>query len=910
MKNIFGIFRSDFRRLSGSVISTVVIMGLCLVPCLYAWFNILSNWDPYGPASTSNIRVAVANEDRGTKMLGMQLNIGTLVMEGLASNDQLGWVFVDDRKQAMAGVYSGEYYAALIVPEDFTRDFVSILDGDLVHPEIEYYENEKKNAIAPKITNKAKTAVQEEINNTVVEKAAGAINSVSSVMRAFGLDADDVSTGLTNGLDNACRNLDDLVRLLSSLRNLTGEMQNLMDCTTLVVDDMGSVMMSASSTVDAANTTVVNFAGNVSGMSADAEALINKIDGHLKELADALGTGGSDELRRENLLYRLETLSTNLSALAAQAPALAAPMQNAAGFVDAAAGYADAIGDTASRDAAAQCLSEAYNCAAEAYSVQEDIDSRLSELAFRADSLYSALSDWCTVLSDENNAYLTDSAITDVSTLAAEFTAVADASADLLPELASARSAAQEILDVSGEMADPAMRDFMLSSASYICDEVNSLTAMQSNTVMSSSAAESNLTTLQALMDETAALQDKVANWLPEAEAAENVLVSIEELKSSLAELEQKYPLSAVSIEAAIRGLDELAAMIGGSSASDELSAKLNEIREAVYTAMINANTNISDVILTRTGKAEAALISVQELLSGTADQIFHVADTIGNYSKAIGSTQGTLSQSIELANSVRIYLQQLSDDIRRITTSEAFRELVEILENNPERLADYLSSPVELNTVIVYEIKDYGAAMSPYYVMLALFVGSLLTATMIKVPVKYPEYIGCSPIERYFGRKMLFTLTGLSQAVITAFGCLFYVRMQCVNPFLFVLACCIISLNFVAMNYALVYSLDNIGMAVAVIIMVIQVAGSGGSYPIDVLPEFFRKLYPLMPFHYGMDLLRETIGGLYGHTYLRCAAILLLMCVGFAIFGLLAYYPARPFNRLISKSKEKSGIM
>lgn len=133
MKNIFGIFRADFRRISNSVVASVVIIGLCLVPCLYAWFNILSNWDPYGEASTSNIKVAVANEDRGAKLMGMELNIGTLVMDGLAANHQLGWVFVDDRQQALEGVYSGDYYAALIVSKDFTRDFISLLEIGRAH---------------------------------------------------------------------------------------------------------------------------------------------------------------------------------------------------------------------------------------------------------------------------------------------------------------------------------------------------------------------------------------------------------------------------------------------------------------------------------------------------------------------------------------------------------------------------------------------------------------------------------------------------------------------------------------------------------------------------------------------------------------------------------------------------------
>ena len=123
-------------------------------------------------------------------------------------------------------------------------------------------------------------------------------------------------------------------------------------------------------------------------------------------------------------------------------------------------------------------------------------------------------------------------------------------------------------------------------------------------------------------------------------------------------------------------------------------------------------------------------------------------------------------------------------------------------------------------------------------------------------------------------------------------------------------LGCCVCALNFAAMNYALVYSLDNVGLAASVIIMVLQVAGSGGSYPIDVLPQLFRRLYPFMPFHYGMDMLRETIGGMYGRTYLRCVLILLGMCVLFTLFGLLLYYPARKLNAAIAASKEKSGIM
>ena len=151
MRKCWSVFRSDLKRITSSVIAVVVIMGLCIVPCLYAWFNILSNWDPYGPDSTSNIRVAVSNEDTGYDLLGIQLNIGELVLEGLQTNNQMGWVFVDSRYDALQGVVAGDYYAALIIPKRFTRDFLGIIRGDLDHPQIDYYENMKKNAIAPRL---------------------------------------------------------------------------------------------------------------------------------------------------------------------------------------------------------------------------------------------------------------------------------------------------------------------------------------------------------------------------------------------------------------------------------------------------------------------------------------------------------------------------------------------------------------------------------------------------------------------------------------------------------------------------------------------------------------------------------------------------------------------------------------
>ena len=182
MKNIIKIFCADFRRLSTNVVAVVVIMGLSVIPSLYAWFNILSNWDPYAQEATSNLKIAVVSQDEGTEVAGISMNIGDNVLSGLKENKTIGWVFPDTLEEATDGVYSGEYYAALVISKDFSKDMVSFMSGDVTHPKITYYENEKKNAIAPKITSKAKTAVQEQVNSTFVSTIAESLMKVSNVL--------------------------------------------------------------------------------------------------------------------------------------------------------------------------------------------------------------------------------------------------------------------------------------------------------------------------------------------------------------------------------------------------------------------------------------------------------------------------------------------------------------------------------------------------------------------------------------------------------------------------------------------------------------------------------------------------------------------------------------------------------
>ena len=148
MKNIFRICRRDFKKIFTNSMAIILTVGVALLPSLYAWFNIYANWDPYG--STGNMQIAVVNDDEGTEIKGIKIDIGDQIVTNLKANDLIDWQFLS-KDEAVEGIKAGKYYAGIEIPSGFSESFTSIMTADFKQPEITYYANEKKNAIATKI---------------------------------------------------------------------------------------------------------------------------------------------------------------------------------------------------------------------------------------------------------------------------------------------------------------------------------------------------------------------------------------------------------------------------------------------------------------------------------------------------------------------------------------------------------------------------------------------------------------------------------------------------------------------------------------------------------------------------------------------------------------------------------------
>lgn len=172
MKPIVRIYAGDLKRIARNWAAAVIVLGLVALPSLYAWFNILASWDPY--SQTGGLPVAVVNRDQGASMRGRSLNLGNDIVESLKDNRNIGWTFTGE-EQAIRGVEHGDYYACIMIPDNFSAMIATVLSDNPQKAELVYYVNEKINAVSPKITGKGASGIIEQVNRAFIQTANGTI---------------------------------------------------------------------------------------------------------------------------------------------------------------------------------------------------------------------------------------------------------------------------------------------------------------------------------------------------------------------------------------------------------------------------------------------------------------------------------------------------------------------------------------------------------------------------------------------------------------------------------------------------------------------------------------------------------------------------------------------------------------
>ena len=344
---------------------------------------------------------------------------------------------------------------------------------------------------------------------------------------------------------------------------------------------------------------------------------------------------------------------------------------------------------------------------------------------------------------------------------------------------------------------------------------------------------------------------------------------------------------------------------------SNKIVTEIANCQKAVDGLRNDFAYNVKPKLENTMSSMQQSMIAAAGILDGVDADFNGVENALSDYQSMLERGSSSLGGSLSMAQELLAKLNSVTADLVSLQQNDQYQELLEIVKSNPEELGAFISSPVNLETVGIYEIENYGSAMSPFYTILALWVGALILVAIIHVKVHPVEGVeNVKPYQEYFGRYMIFFLVGQTQTLLTVLGNLFYIKIQCHHPVLFWLAGAVASLVFTLFIYSLTVAFGNVGEALAIVVMVIQVAGAGGTFPIETLPKVYQMLYKYLPFPYGMNAMRETIGGLYKMDYWKDLGALGIYVLISLFIGLVVAIPFRKLNHIIEKNKEGYGVM
>ena len=358
-----------------------------------------------------------------------------------------------------------------------------------------------------------------------------------------------------------------------------------------------------------------------------------------------------------------------------------------------------------------------------------------------------------------------------------------------------------------------------------------------------------------------------------------------------------------IKITGAVQNADSLKTEIDGLI--KESLTSTSEVKDSYEATVKNQLENLAGS-LGSTGSSVSALLT--QLNEGASD----LTDITNSASDDLALIHTSLSDSSTLLSNVSEQLSSASEALLN-PNRDGLSVLTDLLAQKPEAIAAFLASPVSLSEHPVYPIENYGSAMAPFYSTLAMWVGGVVLAAMLKVNVSGKALTGVfnpKPHETYIGRSLLFIAIGLLQSSLICLGDLFYLNIQCQHPVYFLFAGWFTCLVYVCIIYALSVSFGDIGKAVCVVLLVMQVAGSGGTFPIEVAPDFFQKVYPLLPFTHSMNAMRECIAGFYSTVYWKELGTLALFLIPALLLGLLLRKPVIRLNDAFTEKLESTKLI
>ena len=333
-------------------------------------------------------------------------------------------------------------------------------------------------------------------------------------------------------------------------------------------------------------------------------------------------------------------------------------------------------------------------------------------------------------------------------------------------------------------------------------------------------------------------------------------------------------------------------------------SARINEVSSNMNSKL---NVEVAPLISQVLSKAEVNIDKVSGIIAGAQGELPAVERKLSETEVKISNAYGKLLSLQAQMPSAKSKIQKLTDEIKKADSGIDKNQLFNLLKVDYKQQAEFFANPVKLQENKLYHIENYGSAMTPFYTVLSIWVGSLLMSSLLTTKVEDEEN-KYKPYQKYFGRGLLFVIISLFQTLIITLGDMYVLGTQATSPYRFVLYALLISLLFSSIIYTIVCILGNVGKAVCIVLLVLQLGSSGGTFPIQMTSEFFQALYPKVPFTYSISLLREAVGGVYIPAVERDIKILFIYLIAVLVGGaILVSLKAR--SAKLSRERERSKL-
>lgn len=810
MKNILQIFKTDVKNIAQRRAAIVVVLALMVLPSMYAWFNILPSWDPY--ANTEDVSVAVVNLDEGTTVEGEEINVGDEVITSLKDNKKLGWQFVSE-EEAEKGVEKGTYYASIIIPKNFSEKLTSVLEDEPEKPILDYYINEKINAIAPKVTSAGASGIVESIHSGFVKVANEAIFS------AF----NDVGIELE-------QNQESIIRLRDAIYQLEEDLPEIERLLGVAGDDLEKVE-EASGKAHKGLTRAEEVSVEVQALSVKLHKLLDETNGYVNKYVPLIQ---EDLGKAKNVIGKIPSITKKVTDKEQVFDDVVEKIEENVTVID------DGVG---SLEKLEELLVKAD---------QEAGDSdKIKQLIQQLEDDYAQLDKTKKEIEKAIDALEKTGDIPDE-----------------LPSLPSTKPDQNENQDQTEDEKDEDE-----ASAKVVTKAANS------------KENEQIIQELKAMLKLVETRQEAIVKLI---DASENVQKSIDDgLFLDGADKVEGYQGDLKQFKKDINSAIKRAK--DGKAEVNETIAYIDEQAKQLETTISDMQTFIAEDLLPtyyeEMQNAQNALNEADEKIEKVISYFPRATELLEKVDDGVEIGQKELQRANEIFPDAKEKIIDLAAKVRDLDEKGDLAELIRFLRNDPTAEGEFFSDPIILKEHELFPIPNYGSAMAPFFTAMSLWVGGLILVSSLIVDV--PNKARYKSYEAYFGRFLTFWIIGLMQALIVTLGNMFLLKTFVAHKVMFVLFGFIISTTFIIMIYTFVSVFGNTGKVIAIVLLVMQLGASGGTFPIQMTPTFFQKIHEFLPFTHALQLFRESVGGIIWPVALKHIAWLVGYMIVFMFIGI-----------------------